>query len=74
MLESSKNRKAQSKVCKLNKVWVDQCGEFYNTLFKWFLKINNIEVYLTHDKGKFVVAERFIRTLKNKIFKHMTGS
>ena len=56
MLESSKNRKAQSKVCKLNKVWVDQCGEFYNTLFKWFLKINNIEVYLTHDKGKFVVA------------------
>ena len=26
-----------------------------------------------HNKGKSVVAERFIRTLKNKIFKHMTA-
>ena len=28
-------------------------------------------MYLTYNKGKSVVAERFIRTLKNKIFKHM---
>ena len=40
---------------------------------KRFLKINNIEVYSTHNKGKSVVAQRFIRTLKNKIFKHMTA-
>ena len=26
----------------------------------------------TFNEGKSVVAERFIRTLKNKIFKHMT--
>ena len=26
-----------------------------------------------HNKGKSVAAERFIRTLKNKIFKHMTA-
>ena len=26
-----------------------------------------------HNKGKSVVAERFIRTLKNKIYKHMTA-
>ena len=26
-----------------------------------------------HNKGKSVVAERFIRTLQNKIFKHMTA-
>ena len=26
----------------------------------------------TYNEGKSVVAERFIRTLKNKIFKHMT--
>ena len=26
-----------------------------------------------HSKGKSVVAERFIRTLQNKIFKHMTA-
>ena len=43
------------------------------TTFKKFLKINNIEMYSTHNEGKSVVAERFIRTLKNKIFKHMTA-
>ena len=30
-------------------------------------------MYLTHNKGKSVVAERFIRTLKHKIYKHMTA-
>ena len=35
------------------------------------MKINNIEMY--NNEGKFVVAKRFIRTLKNKIFKHMTA-
>ena len=29
-------------------------------------------MYSTFNEGKSVVAERFIRTLKNKIFKHMT--
>ena len=27
----------------------------------------------THNEGKFVVAEKFIRTLKNKIYKYMTS-
>ena len=56
---------------KLNKIWVDQGGEFYNNLFKKFLKINDTEMYSTYNEGKSVVAKRFIRTLKNKIFKHM---
>ena len=30
-------------------------------------------MYSTYNDGKSVVAERFIRTLKNKIFKHMTA-
>ena len=30
-------------------------------------------MYATYNKGKSVVAERFIRTLKNKIYKHMTA-
>ena len=60
-----------SKERKPNKIWVDQGGEFYNNLFKRFLKIHNIEIYSTYNKGKFVVAERFIRTFKNKILKHM---
>ena len=62
-----------SKERKPNKIWVDQGSEFYNQSFKDFLKINNIEMYSTFNEGKSVVAERFIRTLKNKIFKHMTA-
>ena len=57
---------------KPNKIWVDQGSEFYNNSFKDFLKINNIEMYSTYNEGKSVLAERFIRTLKNKIFKRMT--
>ena len=30
-------------------------------------------MYSTHNEGKSVVAERFIRTLKNKIYKHITS-
>ena len=40
---------------------------------KSWLKDNDIAVYLTHNEGKSVVAERFIRTLKNKIYKYMTS-
>ena len=58
---------------KPNKIWVDQGSEFYNNAFKDFLKINSTEMYSTYNEGKSVVAERFIRTLKNKIFKHMTA-
>ena len=65
-------QKIISKGRKPNKIWVDQGSEFYNNSFKDFLKINNIEMYSTYNEGKYVVAERFIRTLKNKIFKHMT--
>ena len=54
-------------------MWVDQDSEFYNKSFKDFLKINNIEMYSIYNEEKSVVAERFIRTLKNKIFKHMTA-
>ena len=58
---------------KPNQIWVDQGSEFYNKSFTDFLKINNIEMYSTFNEGKSVVAERFIRTLKNKIYKHMTA-
>ena len=59
---------------KTNKMWVDQGSEFYNDLFKRCLRINNIEMYSTYNEGKSVVAERFIRTLKSKIFKHMAAT
>ena len=66
-------KKIISKGRKPNEIRVDQGSEFYNKSFKDFLKINNIEMYSTYNEGKSVVAERFIRTLKNKIFKHMTA-
>ena len=58
---------------KPNKIWVDHGSEFYNKSFTDFLQINNIEIYSTFHEGKSVVAERFIKTLKNKIYKHMTA-
>ena len=57
---------------KPNKIWVHHGSEFYNNKFKSFLKENDIEMYSTYNEGKSVVAERFIKTLKNKIYKHMT--
>ena len=52
---------------------VDQGGDFNNNLFKRFLKVNNIEMYSTHNEGKSVVAERFTRMFKSKSFKRMTA-
>ena len=30
-------------------------------------------MYSTHNERKFVVAEKFVRTLKNKIYKYITS-
>ena len=59
---------------KPNKIWVDQEGEFYDNVFgKWLLDNDRI-MYSTYNEGKSVVAEKFIRTLKNKLYKHMTAT
>ena len=57
---------------KPNKIWEVHGSEFYNNKFKGFLNEKDIKMYSTHNEGKSVVAERFIKTLKNKIYKHMT--
>ena len=59
---------------KPNKIWVDQGGEFYNNVFEKWLSDNDINMYSTYNEGKSVVAERFIGTLKNKLYKHMTAT
>ena len=58
---------------KPNKIWVYQGSEFYDYVFKKCLKDNDISMYSKYNEGKSVVAERFIRTLKNKIYKHVTS-
>ena len=64
ILDSSKRKR--------NKIWVDQGSEYCNNVIKKFLKDDDISMYSTYNEGKSVVAERFIRNLKNKIYKHMT--
>ena len=59
---------------KPNKTWIDQGGEFYNNVFEKWLSDNDIIMYSTYNEGKSVVAERFFRTLKNKLYKHMTAT
>ena len=62
-----------SKGRKPNKIWVDKGSKFCNSSFKKWLKDKDIEMYSIHNEAKSVVAERFIRTLKNKIYKYTTS-
>ena len=59
--------------CKSNKIWVDKGSEFYNRSMKSFLPNDSIEMDSAHNEGKSFIAERFIRTLKNKIYKYMNS-
>ena len=52
---------------------VEKGKEFYSNSFIKWLQDNDIAMYSTYNEGKFVVAERFSMTLKNKIYKNMTS-
>ena len=58
---------------KSNKIWVDKASQFYSSSFKKWLKDNDIEMYSIHNEEKPVVSERFIRTIKNEIYKYVTS-
>ena len=58
---------------KPNKICLDKGSEFYNRSMKSWLQDNHIEMYSIQNKGKSVLTERFIRTIKNKIYKYMTS-
>ena len=58
---------------KPNKIWVDRCSEFYDRSMKSWLEKDDIEMYSRYNEGKSVVAERFIGTIKKKIYKYMTS-
>ena len=68
------NKKIKQSNRKQNKIRVDQGSEFYNRVFKKWLSDIDIIMYSTFNEGKSIVPERFIRTLKNKLYKHMTGT
>ena len=54
---------------KTNKLWVDQGRKFYNYLMQEWSDNNDILKYSKYNGGKSVIAERFIKTLKAKIYK-----
>ena len=55
------------------KKWLDKGSKFYDRSMESWLEKNDIEMHSTHNKGKSVVAARFIKTLKNEIYKYMTS-
>ena len=57
---------------KANKILVDNGSELYNRSMKSFLKNNHIEMYSMYNERKSVIVGRFIRTLKNKVYKYVT--
>ena len=58
---------------KSNKICVNKGSEFYNRSMRWWIERNDTEMYSTPNEGKSAIAERFIRTLKNKIYKYITS-
>ena len=50
--------------CQRNKSWVGQGKEFYNSLMP-----KKTLMYSAHDECKSIVTERFIKSLKDKIYK-----
>ena len=52
-----------------NKLWVDQAKKFYNKLMQEWCDNKDILIYSTNNEGKSIIAERFIKTLKAKIYK-----
>ena len=58
--------------CKPYKTWVDKGSKIYNKLLKSCPQNNIFEMYSRFTEGKSVVAERFIRILKDKICEYMT--
>ena len=68
-----KDKKSASVVNAFQKILDKSGSEFYNHSFKKWLEDNDTTMYSTYSEGKSVVAERFIKTLKNKLYKHMTA-
>ena len=55
--------------CKPKRLWVGQTRNFYNKLMQEWLNNNFILVYWTHNQANSEIAERFTKTLEDKIYK-----
>ena len=59
---------------KPNKIWLDKGSQFYHRSMKSWLEDNGIEIFAARSEDKSAVAERFIRILKNNIYKYMAST
>ena len=53
---------------------VHQGKKIYDSFMQKWFDDNDILMYSAHNEGNSVAAERFIRTLKRKIYKQMTAN
>ena len=51
------------------KLWVDQGIKLYSKRMPEWLDSNNILRYSKYNEGKSVIAEKYIKTLKAKLFR-----
>ena len=58
---------------KRNKILADKGSELYNSSMKSWLQKNDTDMYSTHTEEIHVLARRFVRSLKNKIYKYVTA-
>ena len=56
-----------------NKIQADKGTEFYNSVFQRFLRTKRIHLYSTENETKASIVERYIRSLKGKIYRVMTA-
>ena len=59
---------------KPKKLWTDKGREFYNKDMDDLRKLYDIELYSTENEEKSSIAERWIRTMKEKMFKYFTDN
>ena len=57
---------------KRNKILADKGSELYNSSMKSCYK-KMTDMYSTHNEEIHVLARRFVRSLKNKIYKYVTA-
>ena len=60
--------------CKSNQIQVDKGSEFYNRSMKLWLQDSDIEIHSTYNEKKSVVAGRFNRNVKSKIYKYLSSA
>ena len=56
------------------KLWTDKGKEFYNNKMDNLRKLYDIELYSTENEEKSSIVERWIRTMKEKMWKYFTDN